>query len=137
MGDARYVDLNHLAPVWNSGSVDRDRICQYAVDQLQRTQIDKLESSGKTHIRSLIMAIISSWLAILASVTVSALALPTTPNAGPNTALLMPRGAEGEPFTCPDPTGTAAAKSKLIQYGAQSVGKWSSLILSNAEKALI
>ncbi|KAL8961576.1 MAG: hypothetical protein Q9193_001892 [Seirophora villosa] len=57
--------------------------------------------------------------AVVASFGLSALAIPTSPPA--ITAKLLPRGAEGEPFTCPDPAGTAAAKQKLLAAGAQSV----------------
>ncbi|KAL8897188.1 MAG: hypothetical protein Q9207_007337 [Kuettlingeria erythrocarpa] len=49
----------------------------------------------------------------------SALAMPT--NLQALTPTLLPRGAEGEPFTCPDPSGTAAAKKALLNAGAQTV----------------
>ena len=39
-----------------------------------------------------------------------------------NTAKLLPRGPEGEPFQCPDPSGTAAAKQNLVNAGAQPIG---------------
>ncbi|KAL8728049.1 MAG: hypothetical protein Q9166_005649 [cf. Caloplaca sp. 2 TL-2023] len=55
--------------------------------------------------------------AVVATFALSALAMPTSLNA--NTANLLPRGAEGEPFTCPDPSATAAAKQVLIGHGAQ------------------
>ncbi|KAI4185786.1 MAG: hypothetical protein LQ348_004318, partial [Seirophora lacunosa] len=57
--------------------------------------------------------------AVVASFGLSALAMPTSPHA--ITAKLLPRGAEGEPYTCPDPMGTAAAKQKLLAAGAKSV----------------
>ncbi|KAL8815127.1 MAG: hypothetical protein Q9223_005705 [Gallowayella weberi] len=37
------------------------------------------------------------------------------------TAKLLRRGAEGEPFQCPDPGATAAAKQTLISFGAETV----------------
>ena len=70
------------------------------------------------------MAFRLSWVAVMANLALSALAMPTSLN--PSTAVLVPRGGEGEPFTCPDPSGTAAAKQKLVQFGAQSVGGSSS-----------
>ncbi|KAL8640147.1 MAG: hypothetical protein Q9228_002898 [Teloschistes exilis] len=38
-----------------------------------------------------------------------------------NTVCLLPRGAEGEPFLCPDPDGAAARKQALQSAGAQQV----------------
>ncbi|KAI4171645.1 MAG: hypothetical protein LQ343_004123 [Gyalolechia ehrenbergii] len=57
--------------------------------------------------------------AVLASLSLSVLAMPT--NLVANTASLQRRGAEGEPFTCPDPSSTSAAKEALLKAGAQSV----------------
>ncbi|KAL8664829.1 MAG: hypothetical protein Q9202_002691 [Teloschistes flavicans] len=54
-----------------------------------------------------------------ASFALSVLALPTSLAA--NTASLLRRGAEGEPFLCPDPDGTAARKQTLESAGAQQV----------------
>lgn len=59
--------------------------------------------------------------AVAASFAVSVLAMPTSLKAP--TGILVSRGAEGEPFVCPDPAGTSAAKQTLIQHGAQTVGK--------------
>ncbi|KAL9001095.1 MAG: hypothetical protein Q9188_005520 [Gyalolechia gomerana] len=60
-------------------------------------------------------------VAVLASLSLSVLAMPT--NLVANTASLQRRGAEGEPFICPDPSSTAAAKEALLKAGAQSVGR--------------
>lgn len=65
--------------------------------------------------------------AVVASFSLSALAMPTSPHA--ITAKLLPRGAEGEPYSCPDPMGTAAAKQSLLAAGAKSVGRSSALPL--------
>lgn len=54
---------------------------------------------------------------LLATLALSALSMPTTP---PTT--LLPRGAEGEPFQCPDPSATSAGKQALINAGAQQIG---------------
>ncbi|KAL8834904.1 MAG: hypothetical protein Q9170_003546 [Blastenia crenularia] len=45
--------------------------------------------------------------------------MPT--NLSPKAVNILPRGGEGEPFTCPDPGATSAAKQALVGFGAQSV----------------
>ncbi|KAL9012414.1 MAG: hypothetical protein Q9173_002820 [Seirophora scorigena] len=62
---------------------------------------------------------LSTLAAVVASFGLSALAMPTSPHAIATN--LLPRGAEGEPYMCPDPTGTAAAKQKLLAAGATSI----------------
>lgn len=57
-----------------------------------------------------------------ATFALSVLAMPTDPNI--NTVRLLPRGAEGEPFLCPDPDGAAARKQALQSAGAQQVGTY-------------
>ncbi|KAL8719011.1 MAG: hypothetical protein Q9181_008123 [Wetmoreana brouardii] len=57
--------------------------------------------------------------ALTASFAISAIATPTSLSA--NTASLLRRGAEGEPFPCDDPDGTAARKQALGAAGAQQV----------------
>ncbi|KAL8937886.1 MAG: hypothetical protein Q9216_004192 [Gyalolechia sp. 2 TL-2023] len=56
--------------------------------------------------------------AVLSSLFLSVLAVPT--NILANTGSLQRRGAEGEPFQCPDPKKTAAAKQALTNAGAMS-----------------
>lgn len=62
-----------------------------------------------------------SLAAVAATFALSVVAMPTSLHS--LTTSLFPRGGEGEPFECPDPSSTAAAKQALIDYGAQSVGK--------------
>ncbi|KAI4230760.1 MAG: hypothetical protein LQ349_006058 [Xanthoria aureola] len=54
--------------------------------------------------------------AVAASFALSVVAMPTN-----LTTTLLPRGGEGEPFECPDPSVTAAAKRALIDFGAKPV----------------
>ncbi|KAL8986896.1 MAG: hypothetical protein Q9177_003852 [Variospora cf. flavescens] len=39
----------------------------------------------------------------------------------PESFNLLPRGGEGEPYTCPDPSGASSAKQKLLSFGAQPI----------------
>lgn len=55
--------------------------------------------------------------AVAATLALSVVAMPTN-----LTTTLLPRGGEGEPFECPDPSVTAAAKRALIEFGAKPVG---------------
>ncbi|KAL8670209.1 MAG: hypothetical protein Q9168_005242 [Polycauliona sp. 1 TL-2023] len=62
--------------------------------------------------------------AVAATFALSALSMPTnlhrmdlSPLSSSSSSSLLPRGAEGEAFTCPD--GTAAAKQALLDAGAQ------------------
>lgn len=59
--------------------------------------------------------------ALAATFALSAMALPTSNDA--HSAVLSSRSAEGEPFTCADPSAAAAGKQKLEGYGAQSIGR--------------
>ncbi|KAL8912812.1 MAG: hypothetical protein Q9171_002270 [Xanthocarpia ochracea] len=60
-----------------------------------------------------------SLAALAACFALGVLATPMTVDY--NTAKLFPRGPEGEPFQCPDPSGTAAAKQNLVNAGAQPI----------------
>ncbi|KAI4245680.1 MAG: hypothetical protein L6R42_010128 [Xanthoria sp. 1 TBL-2021] len=60
-----------------------------------------------------------SLAAVAATFALSVVAMPTSLHS--LTTSLFPRGGEGEPFECPDPSSTARAKQALIDYGAQSV----------------
>ena len=57
-----------------------------------------------------------SIVTLVSTLALSALAMPTNLNT------LAPRGAEGEPFQCPNPGATSAAKQALINAGAQQIG---------------
>lgn len=57
--------------------------------------------------------------AVAATFAISALAMPTSLR--PIGSSLLPRGAEGEPFECPE--STAAAKQTLLSAGAKPMGK--------------
>ncbi|KAL8650362.1 MAG: hypothetical protein Q9210_003867 [Variospora velana] len=39
----------------------------------------------------------------------------------PKSLNLLPRGGEGEPYTCPDPSGTSSAKQRLLSFSAQPI----------------
>lgn len=53
--------------------------------------------------------------AVAASLALSVVAMPTN-------LTTTSTGGEGEPFKCPDPSVTAAAKRALIDFGAKPVG---------------
>ena len=53
---------------------------------------------------------------LAATLALSVLAMPTS------LTTLAPRGAEGEPFQCPNPSATSAAKIALINAGAKQIG---------------
>ena len=59
------------------------------------------------------MAIRLTCLAVVAGLLLPAFALPAD-----ESGVIGRRGAEGEPFDCPDPGATAAAKQALTSFGA-------------------
>ena len=59
------------------------------------------------------MAFRLTCLAVVAGLLLPALSFPTD-----ESGVIGRRGAEGEPFDCPDPGATAAAKQALTSFGA-------------------
>ena len=67
------------------------------------------------------MALRIGLAALASSFFLPTLSMPTSQNL--EIAHLQPRGGEGEPFQCPDPAGTSAAKQTLTRDGAQQIGR--------------
>lgn len=105
--------------VWNLGkNITRDHIPAIAVDQ---------PSTYTKSIRfvllqdTFVMVSYFSLAAVLATFFLSAIGMPTSLDS--KSFNLLPRGGEGEPFTCPDPSGASSAKQTLLSFGAQPIGR--------------